>query len=588
MAETVPTPNRARSLGEIQRRGPERISVAPISRRQPNRTEDPEFNLRLMWPLARYLEDRGGREELETFAQSCGLDAADFEGKNKWISWERLELLLANARAVLGDDETLKVACTHRMAEVYGPARLFLWAPAPSLVFRTLEMSNRLYTRVGEFKLISRGRNHARVRWTSSRPESRLVCISRQAQTCKLPTLWGMPEAMVREYSCVARGDKCCEYHFYWYSGRTGLFAVTTFALVAFVTWLASPGLLGTPIGWTLPVLSGALAHMYDMFRGDRADRTTREEVTDALRRVANEEAEARREIVLLHQRQREWTRMLEEENVERSATLAQIAERVEHLQDAREKTLLGFSHDLRNPLTAIQFSADFLRENTDFLDAEGQLVVQDLESAIAHMRSMLAELMVVATAQRNMMTLAPTTIDVAGLVERLRRRVRALVHGRDDVRATVVATREAPGSIEMDPLLLDRVLDNLLTNAAKYTDRGAITVEVDGVRGFLVIRVSDTGRGIKSDDLERTFRAGGSDPHTRAKNSYGVGLSVVVQLLGRIGGTLEVMSKPGKGTTFWVRFPVKFETESGPRPAENDTGEMMNRVVKIRKTSNT
>ncbi|WP_394824189.1 sensor histidine kinase [Pendulispora albinea] len=583
MAEIVPTPNRAHSLGE--KRGPERV-VAPATKPLQNRTEEPEFNLRILWPLARYMEDRGGREQLDAFAKMAHLTAEDFERTNQWISWETFELILANAREILGDDESFKVACAHRLEETYGPVRFFFWAASPALMFKTTESASRFFSTVGKFELVDRGRNFARLRWTSSRPESRLMCLSRQAHGCKMPTFWGLPPAMVREHSCIARGDKACEYHYYWYSPRSGLFSVTSFALVALVTMQAAPGLLSTPIGWTLPLLAGALAHMYEMYRSDQADRTTREETTDALRRLVTEEAEARLEIVLLHQRQREWTRMLEEENAERSATLAQIAERVEHLQHAREKTLLGFSHDLRNPLTAIQFSADYLRDNVHMLDSEGKLVVQDLQSATSHMRTMLAELMVVASAQRNLMTFAPKTIEIAGLVERLRRRVRALVHGRENVRASVVATRAAPVSIEMDPLLLDRVLDNLLTNAAKYTDRGAITVEVDGTRGFLVIRVSDTGRGIKQEDLVKTFHAGGSDPHTRAKNSYGVGLSVVVHLLGRIGGTLEVMSKPGRGTTFWVRLPVKFEADSGPRLTENDTGDVLSRVVKIRKST--
>ncbi|WP_394848955.1 HAMP domain-containing histidine kinase [Pendulispora brunnea] len=561
---------------------------APISERQVSRADEPdepEFNLRLMWPIARYMEDHGGREELEKFARSCGLEAADFEGKNRWISWERFELLLANTRAIVGNDEKFKAACTHRMIETYGPIRFFFWAPTLGLMYRTIELSNRFYTSVGDFKLVARGRNFARIRWTSSRPESRLVCLSRQAHQTKLPTFFGLPEAMVREYSCIARGDSCCEYHYYWYGRQSGIFALVAFAVVALVTMYAAPGLLGKPIGWTLPLLAGALAHMYEMYRSDRADRATREEVSQGLRRIAKEEAEARREMVLLQQRQREWTRMLEEENVERSALLAQIAERVERMQDAREKTLLGFSHDLRNPLTAMQFSADYLRDNPQKLDEEGKLVVQDLTSAISHMRSMLGDLMSVATTQRDLITLAPKSIDVSGFAERLRRRLRALVHGREAVRATVTVASDAPSAIEMDQLLLDRVLDNLLTNAAKYTDRGGITVELSGVPGFLLIQVSDTGRGIKPSELERTFRAGGSDPRTRAKNSYGVGLSVVVQLLARIGGTLEVMSKPGKGTTFWVRFPAKLENETRARAIENDTGDLVKRIVTIRKS---
>jgi signal transduction histidine kinase len=125
-------------------------------------------------------------------------------------------------------------------------------------------------------------------------------------------------------------------------------------------------------------------------------------------------------------------------------------------------------------------------------------------------------------------------------------------------VRATVFATREVPEHVQIDPLALDRIVDNLLTNAAKYTERGSIVVEVDGSPGFLVVKVSDTGCGIQPEELERVFEVGGSSAESRRGDSFGVGLSVVVQLLDQMGGRLEIMSKPGSGTTFWVYLPVR------------------------------
>jgi hypothetical protein len=137
-----------------------------------------------------------------------------------------------------------------------------------------------------------------------------------------------------------------------------------------------------------------------------------------------------------------------------------------------------------------------------------------------------------------------------------LRRRTRALVLGRD-IRVSVFRTREAPQTLETDPLVLERVMDNLCTNAAKYTDQGSIVIELDGTPEHLVVKVSDTGRGIESDRMHRIFQSLGSGPDARSAQSLGVGLSVVVQLLRQIGGRLEVMSRPGSGSTFWVHFPI-------------------------------
>src|SRR5690606_479521 len=133
----------------------------------------------------------------------------------------------------------------------------------------------------------------------------------------------------------------------------------------------------------------------------------------------------------------------------------------------------------------------------------------------------------------------------------------RALVHGKP-IRSSVFRVREAPDEVVVDAMVLDRIIDNLLSNAAKYTQNGSIVVEVAGTPGFLTLKISDTGRGMEPDSLERAFVSGASEPAQRQSGSYGIGLSVVIDLLGRIGGRLEVMSKPNTGTTFWVHVPVR------------------------------
>jgi signal transduction histidine kinase len=364
------------------------------------------------------------------------------------------------------------------------------------------------------------------------------------------------------------------------------LFALLGVALVRL-------GVATAPTPVAMALLGGSLGYLFEVRRAERLNVRTREEVMGALRQLAQDETDARREVLEMNHRQKDWTRLVEEEMSTRTEAISKIVTGVEDLQQARASTLLGFSHDLRNPLQIIQMSAEYLK-GVHVLESDRDAVesITDIDQAVDRMRRMLGDLVQVAKDRRAFVTMAPQRVETAGLTEGLRRRLRALVYGRD-VRTTVFATREAPEAIEIDPLALDRIIDNLLTNAAKYTERGSIVVELDGTPGFFVLKVSDTGRGIEPDALEGVFTAGGSSPESRRGDSFGVGLSVVVQLLAQIGGRLEVMSKPGSGTTFWVHLPLVSEArgevtaspEAGALPAHGESTAMaLSRVVRIRK----
>jgi signal transduction histidine kinase len=121
-------------------------------------------------------------------------------------------------------------------------------------------------------------------------------------------------------------------------------------------------------------------------------------------------------------------------------------------------------------------------------------------------------------------------------------------------------ATSSAPAWVVLDELALERVVDNLLTNAVRYTPRGEVSVALGGDGAFLTVRVRDTGRGMEPHQLARAFEHGASDRELRAAQSYGVGLAGVAQQLRDVGGRIEVASEVGVGTTFDVWFPAVSE----------------------------
>lgn len=551
----------------------------------------PELNLRILWSIARYVSDRYGSVALDRIASSVQIAPSDLDGKSRWVSSEQFAGFVAGARALMESDDELRKASAHRLREGYGPLRYLLWAVSPGLMYAQATKTMPLVSTISRYEIVSSGQNRMHARYTSQKPESRLMCISRQAQVAAIPTLWGLPAAQLRESSCVANGDPSCDYHLRYFESRRflpmllGLAAGVIFSLLMF-------GFQNVPAAICCSALCAAIGLIWETRRTNLANIDVGCEMNEALVQVAREDAEARREILALHQRQWEWSRAMEAQVAERTDTLRQVTQRIQKLRAERETTLRGFSHDLRNPLCSLKLGASWLKDHSAGMEGTARTVIDDQVESVQRIEDLLAELMTVAGSEDGFKSINPQDLDVTRLADRLRARLSALVLGRN-IRIGVLPTREAPTKIETDPLIFDRVIDNLLTNAGKYTERGSILVEVGGTPGFLTIKVSDTGRGIDAEKISLIFEPGGSEVSSRAPNSYGLGLSVVVRLLAQIGGRLEVMSRPGQGTTFWAHFPTRMQRTSGAtfiganEPNEDAVArhlELVQKVVTIRR----
>ena len=515
------------------------------------RDDAAELNLRLLRPLVRYLEEEKGAAVLTAVAAEVGMGPDELARGTVWVSARRFDALLTAARAHMEDDDELRRACAWRMAEEYGPLRFVVRATTPLNLFRQAAKNFGVISRISTLDVQEAPNNHVRVTYRTDAVEGRLSCLSRQSQMAAAPTLWGLPKAALDEKGCVAHGDEACVYEIQLYQHRRWLPIFVGMLLGGAVGWM----LFAWQSVWALGALSvlsgGLLGYAYEMSRTHRANLAIGEEANEALRELSREEAEARLEIVDLHARQRRWTQLLEEQLTERHGTMQRMVEQIERAGEDRVATLRGVSHDLNNPLLVLMSHISLL--SADGADRE---VVEDMETAVDRMRALLRELMQNLTGE-SAVPWRHEHLDVSRITEHARRRMKALVFGRD-IRVSVFRSREAPDAIRCDPVLFDRVVDNLFTNAAKYTDAGSIVVEVGGRPGHLTLKVSDTGRGIPDERLEDIFRPGGSEEAARAPGSFGVGLSVVVQLLSQLGGHLDVMSKPGVGTTFWAHFPIE------------------------------
>jgi signal transduction histidine kinase len=556
-------------------------NVVPIDRargtaksEQPAR---PELSLQILTGLALYIRDHFGEEKLADIARAAGLDETSFDGRNRWASLEQVETVLAGARELFETDGDFSRSFAYRMEASLGPVKYVAMAATPGLVYDRMFSALPTFSTISQVEILARSSTQIRLRYRSAKKESRLLCLSRQGMSSSLPTLWGLPPATYKEAKCIGWGDDCCEYEIEWRPHRRRL--VTAGGVLLGGLAAVSALLLGgeASLCLTLPALGGLSGFAYELWRVQRSEQAFATETQKALAEAVEHEADARREVLELTQRQRDWTRLMEQYVSDRTEAVSAVIRRLQELREKREVSIRGFSHDLNNPLAIIDTHLQVLRLDGVSKDRDIGPALDDIEECVAKMKVLIGDLIVAASSEVTIVRHSPQEVGVPALVDILRRRLNALTYKRD-IKISAFSTREAPPTIEIDPIVLDRIIDNLVTNAAKYTTRGSIIAEVDGTPGFMTLKLSDTGRGIAESQLQRIFVAGGSDERTRARQSHGIGLSVVVQLLSEIGGRLEVMSKEAMGTTFWIHIPEKAQT-----PARA-TAEHLADVVHIRK----
>ena len=248
--------------------------------------------------------------------------------------------------------------------------------------------------------------------------------------------------------------------------------------------------------------------------------------------------------------------------------------EEIQRIMNQRERLLLTITHDIKAPAASISGFIDLMKDYVS--NPQGIECLQNIKNSAAHLSHLVASLLDYHQLENGLMKVQPTSFSPAQLVaesvEGMRLRAEEKGLGISfECKMKGMGTSDSPMKKEFfraDAFRIRQILDNLVSNAIKYTDQGSVTIQaqVSKVVGkpMLTLSVKDTGKGMTNEEKQKVFHA-----FTRLKSAQGIegtglGLSITQELVSLLGGEIILHSTQGKGSTFIVTIPVE------PAPKED------------------
>lgn len=210
--------------------------------------------------------------------------------------------------------------------------------------------------------------------------------------------------------------------------------------------------------------------------------------------------------------------------------------------------------HELRTSLQAVISSIDVITQSRN--EKQNSTAMSRLESAATQIVCQMQDLTEFAKVDNGIVEINHSVFNIARLIESTVSECLLPYPGK----AISVNIEELPQeSIESDPNRIKQIVENLLTNAIKYTDKGQITIKVSIFRSaILTITISDTGTGIPKDKLKYIFQPFiRIEPNTQSIPGFGMGLAIINGVTKAMKGSISVKSEVGKGSTFTVNLPI-------------------------------
>lgn len=269
--------------------------------------------------------------------------------------------------------------------------------------------------------------------------------------------------------------------------------------------------------------------------------------------------------------------------------------EEIQRIMNQRERLLLTITHDIKAPAASISGFIDLMKDYVS--NPQGIECLQNIKNSAAHLSHLVASLLDYHQLENGLMKVQPTSFSPAQLVAesvegmKLRAEEKGLAISFE-CKIKGMGTSDSSDSSETsdspmkkkffraDAFRIRQILDNLVSNAIKYTDRGNVTIQaqVSEILGkpTLTLSVKDTGKGMTDEEKQKVFQA-----FTRLKSAQGIegtglGLSITQELVSLLGGEIILHSTLGKGSTFIVTIPIEpapmeESQEMAPSEAEHD-----------------
>jgi len=229
------------------------------------------------------------------------------------------------------------------------------------------------------------------------------------------------------------------------------------------------------------------------------------------------------------------------------------------HGDRLKSEFLANMSHELRTPLNSIIGYTDVLLMGIDGdLDGEVRTDLEAIHDNSQHLLNLINDILDLAKIEAGRMTLEINDVVVSDLLEDVKKNNAGLLTNKK-VKIAVKTDKNLP-TLTCDQGRLYQILNNLVSNAAKFTEEGKITLSAFAENSDMVLQVEDTGIGIQPDALEEIFEefTQADTSSTRQHEGTGLGLTITRRLVQMHGGRINVESEVGKGSTFTVHLPLE------------------------------
>lgn len=214
-------------------------------------------------------------------------------------------------------------------------------------------------------------------------------------------------------------------------------------------------------------------------------------------------------------------------------------------------------AHELRSPLTSVKgFSATLVKRWDRFTDEQRFQFVETIHADAERMGRIVSEVLDLARLEANQLEIHPQEVSIRGIAQQSAQHLAGLAGGD-----RVVVEVEEGIMAFVDPERLGHMLRNLIENAIKFSDDGAITVSARRTGDDVEVTVADSGIGIEADRLEDLFSGPAPTGQRSGPSGTGLGLYLTRRLVEAHSGSISAASEPDKGSTFVVNLPASART---------------------------
>ncbi len=227
---------------------------------------------------------------------------------------------------------------------------------------------------------------------------------------------------------------------------------------------------------------------------------------------------------------------------------------RAEDLLVAREKLMLAITHDFKAPLGSIMGYTELLSRLTE--DERQRFYLDNMKSSSEHLLKLVSDLLDFHRLALNKAEVNRVTFNPSQLFDEIYVSFEPLTAAKGLTLQCHVAS-ELNGKYISDPLRLRQIVNNLVSNAVKFTQKGEITLTATYESSKLTIAIADTGKGMATEDRERIFQEFTRLSGAQGEEGFGLGLSIVKKLVTLLEGKISVESTLGEGSCFTVVLPL-------------------------------